>query len=393
MCLTLYFCACYLSFISCPPAALGVTGTAILYGNAVRLASFARVLRLPADVAHWTALAANISAAFHAAFFNASARTYGSQTANAMALALGIAPTARARDAALSALTADIMARGVHQTGGDIGHRFILLALREANLTGILYAMHTTVSYPSYGFMLGAGATSLPEQWDGGGSQIHSMLGHVEEWLYEVHLGIQCGNAPIKWAVGEHESSLEAHGDTNPCRIRPAPHAHRLPPSSALSSGGADDQSALIARAHGWHASPLCGNISVRWALDRRSGALELEVGLHRRPRDTQVEVDAWNQCAALAVHIPFDAAHATTRNRHEASDLIPVALQTLRVGDRIVSEATSTAAGGSAIFTVDREFGVAVYSLKFPAGSEHKSVTARFSSTCTRCLVGEQGD
>ena len=357
-----------------------MTGTAILYGNAVRLASFARVLRLPADVAHWTALAANISTVFHAAFFNASARSYGSQTANAMALALGVAPTASARDAALSALTADIMARGVHQTGGDIGHRFILLALREANLTGVLYAMHTTVSYPSYGFMLGAGATSLPEQWDGGGSQIHSMLGHVEEWLYEVHLGIQCGNAPIKWAMVEHEGSSEAQEDSSPCRIRPAPHAHRLPPSSALSRGGADDQSALIARAHGWHASALCGNISVRWALDRRSGALELEVGLHRRPRGiVDAAMDMWARCAAIPVHIPFDAGSDPMA--------ISVALRTLRVGDRIVSEA----AGETPIFAVDQDFGVAVYSLQFPGGSGHESVTAIFSSKCTRCLLGPQ--
>ena len=120
----------YFLFAVLTATALGVTGTAILYGNAVRLASFARVLRLPADVAHWTALAANISTAFHAAFFNESSRSYGSQTANAMALALGVAPTARARDAALSALTADIMARAVHQTGGDIGlHLLIFLRL------------------------------------------------------------------------------------------------------------------------------------------------------------------------------------------------------------------------------------------------------------------------
>ena len=375
-------CICFES-LACPsPTALGVTGTAILYGNAVRIASFARVLRLPADVAHWTALAANISAAFHAAFFNASARTYGSQTANAMALALGVAPTARARDAALSALTADIMARGVHQTGGDIGHRFILLALREANLTGILYAMHTTVSYPSYGFMLGAGATSLPEQWDGGGSQIHSMLGHVEEWLYEVHLGIQCGNAPIKWAAGDREVSPEAQEDTSPCRIRPAPHAHRLPPSLALSSGGADDQSALIARAHGWHASPLCGNISVRWALDRRSGALELEVGLHRR-RSTDTgtaDAEAWKRCGAIPIHIPFDGAS------------MPVVLRTLRIGDRIESDVDKKAANQAAIFAIDREFGVAVYSLQFPAASAHESVTSTFSSKCTRCWLDPQG-
>jgi hypothetical protein len=228
--------------------------------------------------------------------------------------------------------------------------------------------------------MLGAGATSLPEQWDGGGSQIHSMLGHVEEWLYETHLGIQCGHAPIKWAVGEHEISAEAREDASPCRIRPAPHAHRLSPKSALSSGKVKYESELIATAHGWHASPLCGNMSVRWALDRRTGALELEVGLHRRQSSgtAGADVEAWKRCGSIPIHIPFDAAPA-----------MPVELRTLRFGDRIVSE---TAAGQPAIFDIDREFGVAVYSLQSPAASEHESVTATFSSKCTRCLLGMQG-
>lgn len=83
-----------------------------------------------------------------------SAGSYGSQTANGMALALGVAPDS-ARAAALAALVADIKARGNVQTGGDIGHKWILNALSDGNETSVLYAIHTSTAYPSYGYILG----------------------------------------------------------------------------------------------------------------------------------------------------------------------------------------------------------------------------------------------
>jgi hypothetical protein len=98
---------------------------------------------------------------------------------------------------------------------GDIGHRFILRALMDANQTALLHALHTSTLYGSYGYILGLNATSLPENWDGSESQLHSMLGHVEEWFYEGVLGLRCTAAA--------------------CRVAPAPHAWVRSPGLACS--------------------------------------------------------------------------------------------------------------------------------------------------------------
>lgn len=136
----------------------------------------------------------------------------------------GVVPPAQPTAAAvLAQLVLDIEQRGMHQTGGDIGHRFVLLGLRNANRSDVVQALTLKEDYPSYGYLLGLGATSLPEQWDGQGSQLHSMLGHVEEWFYSGLAGLQldlsagCTSShaltiapyaagPLEWVQAHHDA-------------------------------------------------------------------------------------------------------------------------------------------------------------------------------------------
>jgi hypothetical protein len=185
---------------------LGVTGTAIWYADCVLMARFAEKVA-PAEVNQWRALAAEAKAAYISTFWNETSQSFGelSQTANAMPIALGMLEDDHLNDfgnwasykaGALRALIADIEAHGMHQTGGDIGHRFILQALQHSNRSDIISAVTARRDTPSYGAIIAAGATSLTEEWDGGGSQLHTQLGHIDEWFYSGLAGIQLDLSP-----------------------------------------------------------------------------------------------------------------------------------------------------------------------------------------------------
>jgi hypothetical protein len=168
---------------------LGVTGTCLLYSNCALLSTFASsILQNASEAEAWAAVADAVRADYLASPLWPPAA--GSQTSPAMPLAVGLLNSSELQDTALAALISDIKARGFHQTGGDIGHRFILNALgQSAGGNDVVARITNSTDFPSYGALLSAGATSLPEQWDGGGSQLHSMLGHVDEWFYRYVLG------------------------------------------------------------------------------------------------------------------------------------------------------------------------------------------------------------
>jgi hypothetical protein len=168
---------------------LGVTGTSILFSNCVLLSRFASdILHNSSEALYWSSVAESVRADYLASHLWPPSN--GSQTSPAMPLATGLLNSSALQLTALHALIADIESRDYHQTGGDIGHRFILNALGQSpGGSNIVARITNSTSFPSYGAMLAAGATSLPEQWDGSGSQLHSMLGHVDEWFYRYVLG------------------------------------------------------------------------------------------------------------------------------------------------------------------------------------------------------------
>jgi alpha-L-rhamnosidase len=169
---------------------LGVTGTCMLFSNCALLSRFASViLQNSSEAQVWAAAADAVRADYLASPLWPPAA--GSQTGPAMPLAVGLLNNSALQQAALNALISDIESRDFHQTGGDIGHRFILNALgQSAGGNNVVARITNSTTFPSYGAMLASGATSLPEQWDGSGSQLHSMLGHVDEWFYRYVLGI-----------------------------------------------------------------------------------------------------------------------------------------------------------------------------------------------------------
>ena len=166
---------------------LGVTGTLMLYEDAIDMRKIALLLGHAEDANRYGALAAREKAAFNARFWDDKAGYYdkGSQTANAMPLALGLVPEAH-REQVLEHVIADIQAHDDHVTTGEVGYPYMLRVLMDAGRNDVLLAMMLRKDPPSYGSQLAAGATSLTEAWDANpkSSQDHFMLGGAEEWFY-----------------------------------------------------------------------------------------------------------------------------------------------------------------------------------------------------------------
>jgi hypothetical protein len=171
----------------------GVTATATFYELLVDLQKIAKLLGKDGDAARYAAQAADVKQAFNTAYFHAETNQYdtGSQTANAMPLAVGLVPEER-RAAVLANLVADIRAHENHVTAGDVGFHYVVRALTDGRRSDVLYEMLSRTDKPSYGDQLAHGATALTEAWDADprSSQNHFMLGHAEEWFYRGLAGI-----------------------------------------------------------------------------------------------------------------------------------------------------------------------------------------------------------
>jgi alpha-L-rhamnosidase len=163
--------------------------TAIYYGLSVVMQKMAAMLNEQGDVQEYGQLAASIQSAFQREYWDEETASYatGSDTALAMPIAIGIAPE-RHRGLLTEKLARQIAERGYQTTAGDVGYRYVLLALGRAGRSDVIYRMSQVTDKPGYGFQIKHGATTLTEAWDGpvvGKSQNHFMLGHLEEWLYQ----------------------------------------------------------------------------------------------------------------------------------------------------------------------------------------------------------------
>ncbi len=172
----------------------GLTASAIYFQDLTTLARIATITGHPEDATGYNAEAEAVKTAFNAKFFHPETGLYdrGSQTAQAMPLALGLVAKEH-EETVLASLVAAIRAKQNHVTAGDVGFHYLVRALTDFGRSDVLYDMLSRTDPPSYGAQLAHGATSLTEAWDANpnDSQNHFMLGHAEEWFYRGLAGIR----------------------------------------------------------------------------------------------------------------------------------------------------------------------------------------------------------
>src|SRR5205085_5051877 len=105
----------------------GVTGTLMLYEDAVAMQKIAMLLGRAEDAAGYAKVTQREATAFNKRFWNETKGYYdeGSQTANAMPLAVGVVPEER-RAAVLRHILDDIHAHEDHITTGEVGYPYLL---------------------------------------------------------------------------------------------------------------------------------------------------------------------------------------------------------------------------------------------------------------------------
>ena len=161
------------------------------------LAEIARVLGKVEDAKIYDRLAAGIRAAFHKEYYDPKTGSYGiTQTANTLALFLDLAPE-NARGGAWSRLFDDLVySHDSHLTTGIFGTKYVMELLTRMGSSDLAYDIATRTTYPSWGYMIADGATTLWELWQkregpSMNSHNHPMFGSVGAWLYKTLAGIE----------------------------------------------------------------------------------------------------------------------------------------------------------------------------------------------------------
>ncbi|MEU0752122.1 alpha-L-rhamnosidase [Streptomyces albogriseolus] len=236
--------------------------------DVIATAYFAHVADLAARMAHELGrdpaphenLYGRIRDAFQRAYIDTAGRVKGdTQTAYVLALSMGLVPD-ELKDAAAARLVALIEARDWHLSTGFLGTPRLLPVLTDTGHTDIAYRLLTQRTFPSWGYQIDHGATTMWERWDslrpdgtfqdpGMNSFNHYAYGSVGEWMYAHIAGIAPGRPGYREVV-----------------VRPRP------------GGGIDEARATL--------TSVRGPISTRWK--HRHGRFELTCSL---PANTTAQV------------------------------------------------------------------------------------------------------
>ena len=178
-----------------------ILGTTVFYDLLHKMAEFARICGQDAEVAGYEAQAAKMKEAYNAAFFNKETAQYGNNTvtANILSLRLGLVPEGYEAKVFENIVKKTEGEFGSHVSTGVLGIQHLMRGLTENGRVDLAYKILTNESYPSWGYMIKKGATTIWELWNGDtadpamNSANHVMLlGDLLIWYYEDLAGIAC---------------------------------------------------------------------------------------------------------------------------------------------------------------------------------------------------------
>ena len=177
-----------------------VLSTTVYYDLLNKMVEFAAISGNEADIPEYQQLAARIKKAYNDKYFNAETGQYGNNTvtANILSLRLGLVP-----EGAEQAVFNNIVSKtenefNGHVSTGVLGIQHLMLGLTEYGRVDLAKKIATNRSYPSWGYMIDHGATTIWELWNGNtadpamNSANHVMLlGDLLIWYYEDLAGIR----------------------------------------------------------------------------------------------------------------------------------------------------------------------------------------------------------
>ncbi len=176
----------------------GLIATAVWANDALLMSQIAQRLNRSADVEKYSQLYKTIRATFRKSFIKTDGTVgNGSQTCYVLALHANLLEE-NERPAALKKLVDDLKAHDWHLTTGFLGTPNLLAELSRNGRSDVAYRLLLNTTYPSWGYMVTHGATTMWERWNGDqmlkdpgmNSFNHYAYGAVGEWLYRFAAGI-----------------------------------------------------------------------------------------------------------------------------------------------------------------------------------------------------------
>ncbi len=189
-----------------------VLATAYFAYSTRLVARAAEVLGKQADAVKYRRLFEDIKKAFNDAYVKADGRIKGdTQTVYVLALAFDLLPTER-RELATRYLVNDIRSRNWHLSTGFVGTKDLMTTLTRFGRTDAAYNLFHNDTFPSWGFSIRHGATSIWERWDGWtpekgfqdpgmNSFAHYSFGAVGEWMFKTIGGIDTDGPGYKHII------------------------------------------------------------------------------------------------------------------------------------------------------------------------------------------------
>ena len=190
-----------------------VVNTFYYYHNNLLLSKIAGTLGHTDDQAYYAAQSDTIKENFNRRFFNPETGIYGTeetyQTYQLLALVGDMVPDVY-REKVFGTIVDDIRARGNHLNTGIIGTKYLWPVLVQGGENELAYQVATQTSYPSFGYWIENGATTLLEEWSGVNSHNHQMFGSITEYFFKFLAGIQ---SPMEGSTttGYKEIRIEPH--------------------------------------------------------------------------------------------------------------------------------------------------------------------------------------
>jgi hypothetical protein len=209
------------------PTSVAELGTMYYAEDARMLSEMAASIGETADATEFAQLSSDIRDAFADEFIAADGTVKSrSQAAYAMALGMGMVTDAQQRTLVGEKYVAKLKASDYHLTTGFLGTPWLLPALSVIGRDDLAYTMLLQKSYPSWGYEIANGATTMWERWnsimpDGSFGDVnmnsfnHYAYGAVGDWMYKNIAGIsplEAGYKTSKIAPVVSDDLTHGHG-------------------------------------------------------------------------------------------------------------------------------------------------------------------------------------
>jgi alpha-L-rhamnosidase len=133
---------------------------------------------------------------------NAKSKGGDTQTGYVLALHMRLVPDSM-RDAVANRLVAKLESNGWKLNTGFLGTPYLLAVLVDTGHADVAYRLLLNTEYPSWGYLVGHGATTMWERWNGDqmrgdpsmNSYNHYAYGAVADWIYSYAAGIDATDA------------------------------------------------------------------------------------------------------------------------------------------------------------------------------------------------------